>query len=309
MLNEFVIKINNDGNGNDLSLTNIPIEAIDALNIFLVSLKDFASQYKKENVRFAIKDGCIETVMSYPETETDIDKEIEELLDGTSVNNSSIKIFKSIQDKVKQNGLEYSIIHRVNGVEKNITSIFKDKNFSYKRGPKKEFKEEILFIEGTLYDAGGKVTSNIHVESNNEEFTINCTKEQAAKVRVYNKVYVAVLKTSKEGRKPHYKCIDSYLKPEQFEYYEKFYKKIGSDKSLAKYDIIHDAILNILNENEPKIGKALKIMRLYNFNFSDRGVIRTILISLKPFKSDRKISEMYQSLANTLRAGSKNNVI
>ena len=163
----------------------------------------------------------------------------------------------------------------------------------------------MVFIDGTLFNAGGKVSTNIHVETEDEEFTIDCMREQASIVRVYNKVYVAVVKKWKVGVKPHYKCLDNYLTKEKFSHYQSFYNKILNDKSLAKYDTIHNEIVRIIKDGNLSNGEALKIMRLYNYETADRGIIRTILITLKPVLNDNKdLSDMYQSLAKILREGS-----
>jgi hypothetical protein len=309
--NEFIIKINTDRNGNEVSLSNMTIDVVEALNNFLVSLKDLAKLHNNENFKFTLKDGCIEAGIEYPETDVEIDKEIEELLEGKSENNNTIKIFKAIQDKVKLNGLDYTVLHTVKGVKKNVTEVFKSKNFAYKRGPRKEWNEEVVFIEGEIFDAGGKVKANLHIQTTGkEEFKLDCTKEQAGEIRLYNKIFVSAVKKWKDEGKPLYTFIDNYLTQEKFTHYKEFYNKIDSDSTLSKYDVVHNEIVRILNDDTINNGEILKLMRLYNFEFSDRGIIRTILMTLKPvFSDNKKLHNIYNELADTLRAGSKNNII
>ena len=56
MANEFSIKITTDSSGNPVSLDNIPIEAAQALTIFLKSLADVAGLHKdKGGVKISLK--------------------------------------------------------------------------------------------------------------------------------------------------------------------------------------------------------------------------------------------------------------
>jgi hypothetical protein len=288
----------------------MPLDAVEALNIFLTSLKDFAKLHDRSNIRFILKDGCIEAGIEYPETDVDIDKEIEDLLNGSSEDNLKIRLFKSIQDKVKQNGLDYSVTHKVKNINKNVTEVFKSKNFSYKRGPRKEWEEELVFIDGEIFDAGGKKNANIHVSFGNEELKIECTKEQANQVHPYNKFYFSAVKKWKEDVKPQYMLVENYLTEDRFKKYRTFYNSIIEDNTLSKYDFVYNEIIRVINDDGINNGELLKIMRLFNFDFCDRGIIRTILMAIKPKKAEsKKISEMYKALADTLRKNSTNNVI
>jgi len=312
MANEFIIKINKDRNGNDLSLTNMSLEAIEALHVFLTSLKDFAKLQENQNLRFTLRDGCIETAISYPEADEQIGDDINSILDGSSENNDFIRIFKSIQNKVQANGLDYSLTHKMNNVETDVTNIFKTKRFAYRRGPKKTWHQEVIFIDGVLIDNGGKVITNLHVETADAEYTIDSTREESKIVRefLYENVYLVAAKRYHDGEKPHYKFVDYYLSPEKFRQYKDFYQQINSDQTLAKYDKIYDTIMEIIN-GSGSINEVLKVMRLFNFSFTDRGIIRTILMALKPIdKTDnQKLKDLYDSLAKKLRETSTNNMI
>lgn len=313
MANEFIIKINKDKNGNELSLENMPLDAVDAITVFLTSLKDFGSLHNNQDIKFSLKNGCIETAILYPETDEEVGNDINNILDGSSENNEFIRLFKIIQDKVLLDELDCSILHKVNNNPPvDVTEIFRAKKFAYRRQTKKIWRQEIVFIDGLLVDNGGKTITNLHIETGNEEIVIVTTREEAKIVRnfLFDNVYVVAVKRYHVGEKAHYKYIDSYITPELYKYYKDFYSKIHSDETLKKYDIIYDTIVEILN-SERSIGEVLKIMRLFNFNFCDRGIIRTILMALKPIdkSNNQKLREMYESLSQKLRETSTNNII
>lgn len=313
MDNEFIIKINRDSQGNQLSLSNITIEAADALKIFIESLSDFAKlQSQQSDLRLSLKDGCIESCLAYPSLGTDIESEIDDVIEGKSHSNDNIKILKIIQDKIKLNGLDYTVIHKKGNTSIDLTAKFKAKNFALKRAQRREFDEKVEFIEGRLFETGGKVRTNIHLESFGEEYKVECTQQQAIELnrRLYSEVYLAVLKRNKKDQKPVYSLLDSYLNPHIYFEFKELYLSAENEKSLVRYDIVHNWIVKAIEAEDSKSGNILKLLRLYNYSQSDRGMLRTILMTLKPVSTlNGSLLVMYKSLADILRSGSTNNRI
>lgn len=312
MSNEFIIKINRDSQGNELSLENIPIEAAESLKIFIDSLTQFAKMHGNgSDIKLSLKNGCVENALIYPESETSIADEIEEIIEGKADNNDSIKLLKAIQDRVKANGLDYSVIHKMNNETINLTEKFKAKNFPYNRGLRKEHKEKVLFIVGYLYEAGGDKTTNIHLRIDDEKIKVECTENQAKKLnqRLYDDVFLAVIKKWKSGSKPSYTLLDSYITQNRFEEYRDFYQCIISDNTLERFDVLHDKLVEVYSGSD-NIGDLVKFINVFNYSQCDRGVLRTILMALKPIKArDTRIEELYILLAEKLRKGSTNNII
>ncbi len=312
MPNEFIIKINKDSQGNELSLENMPIEAAESLKIFIESLTEFAKMHGHgSDVKLSLKNGCVENALIYPESDTCIADEIIEIIEGKADNNESIKLLKAIQDRVKANGLDYSVLHKMNQKTINLTEKFKSKNFPYNRGAKKEHKERVIFIVGYLYEAGGDKTTNIHLRVDNEKIKVECTEDQAKKLnqQLYDDVYLAVLKKWKTGSKPTHTLLDSYISQIRFDEYQNFHESITTDKTLERFDLLHDKLIDVYTNAENN-RELLKLLRIFNYTQCDRGVLRTILMALKPIKAiDAKIEEMYLQLAEKLRKGSTNNFI
>ena len=86
MANEFIIKINKDSKGNNVSLTNMPVEAADALNAFINSLSKFVKSQNDSDFKISLQDGCIATSLVYSNNEINVDNEIDDVIDGKSSN-------------------------------------------------------------------------------------------------------------------------------------------------------------------------------------------------------------------------------
>ena len=80
-------------------------------------------------------------------------------------------------------------------------------------------------------------------------------------------------------------------------------------KELIKYDIIHNNIVELINTNRDN--ELLNLMEIYNHTDSNRGMLRTILMALKPIikSQNNKIQESYKNLGDILRKGSTHGII
>jgi hypothetical protein len=309
--NEFIIKINKDKNGQEVSLDNISIDAADALNVFISSLTEFAKSEKNlTDINISLKSGCIETTLNYPSTRNDVNQDIQNVFEGNSVEVEKVKIFKKIQDKIKANGLDYSVLHKIENHTYNVTDVFKSKSFKVKKNKPIDWFYDIIFVEGQLNDIGGKIKTNAHIEDfSGFNYTIDCTKDEAKKFKsIFEDVFVCILRKYKPNVKVQYELIDIYLNKEKFIEYKNLYEIVNKNKSLERFDIIHDKIESILNDDISN-GELLKLMRLYNNPQSDRGILRTILMALKRVEKSDEVLMMYNKLAEILRVSSDNNAI
>ena len=229
MQNEFIIKINKDRNGKAVSLDSISIGAADALNVFISSLSDFAKTEKDiSDFRISLKDGCIETSLSYPSTKTEVDTSIQDIYEGNSSEEYKVKIFKNIQDKIKANGLDYSILYRNNDCVKDLTSIFKANKFTAKKLPEIPWFYDVIFVEGELFDLGGKVKINAHIAAKNDfPYLIDCNKEQAKRFgSLYENTFVSILRKYRPHSKAQHELIDVYLEKDKFDEYKNLYETV-----------------------------------------------------------------------------------
>ncbi|WP_284461271.1 hypothetical protein [Chryseobacterium sp.] len=309
MSNELKIKIITDSQGNDLELSNITIEAADALKVFIDSMVDFAKTYSDtSNVKLRLDNGSIETSLVYPDEE-EISNDIDDILSFQSSNQKRVEIFRTIQDKIQANGLTYQLfIEKENEPVKDVTQIFKGRKF---RKTRQTFDRSysIEFIEGELYESGGKSTVNIHIHNQelDKEYKIECSKAQAKKLneRLYSKVYLSVIKIIKTESEIEYRYIDSYLREDTYLFYKSMHEQLITEDSIEKYDLIYNHIVGLINNDEISNEEIIKIMRLYDNKFSEKGIIRTILMTLKPIISrEAGLLPQYEDLVKTFRSRS-----
>lgn len=314
MENELKIKILSNSTGEKVSLDNITIDAADALKIFIESLSDFAKSYQNNSdIRLSMKDGSIETVLSFPAEKTEISEDITNIISGNSYDVHKIKLLKNIQDKIKLNGLDYTVFMKENNVERDLTKDFKSKGFPLKRGKKIPLKFEITFLTGEVYEIGGKFKPNIHINVENKDYKIDCEKEQANKIGgVYSKVSLSALKKWRTEDKMEYILIENYSKKEDYEYFKDLHNQFKSKDALEKYDLLYDKVVEIFESENIPTNNLIKLLRLYNNEYTDkdRGILRTLLTSIKPLlKEDEKLYYHYSEVAKRFKHGSNSNII
>ncbi|MCS4300685.1 hypothetical protein [Chryseobacterium sp. BIGb0232] len=308
MSNELKIKIIRDSQGNDLDLSNITIEAADALKVFIDSMVDFAKTYENTSeIKLMLDNGCIETSLIYPDEQ--VSRDIDNILSLQVSEPKKVDAFKRIQEKIIMNGLEYGVyIKKEEESYRDITQIFKEKKF---RKSKQKFdrKFSIEFIEGELFEVGGRVNANVHIENKTlgKQFKVECERPEAKNLndRLYSKVFLSVRKIAKTETDIEYRYIDSYLREENYHYYKNLHERITMDDSLEKYGLIYKHIVDIINDDETLNEEIIKILRLYNNHFTKKGVIRTILMTLKPI-INREVGLLphYEDLVKTFRSRS-----
>ncbi|MCI3937071.1 hypothetical protein MQX03_07655 [Chryseobacterium aahli] len=310
MENELKIKILSNSNGEKVSLDNITIDAADALKVFIESLSDFAKSYNyNSDVKLSIKNGSIETVLIYPSDKTEISEDINEIVAGKSFETHRTKLFKNIQDKIKLNGLEYSVLLKENDIETDLTKNFKDKNFPIRRGKKVQLKFEIIFLNGEIFEAGGKSKTNVHITVGDKDYKIDCTKPQATAMgSVYSRVNLSVLKKWRTESSIEYILIENYLIEKDYNYFKNLHEEFKKKNTLEKYDYLHDKVVEIFENKDLHTNNLIKLLRLYNNQYTDkdRGIVRTLLMSIKPLLKDNdEISYYYNEVAKRFRYGSK----
>lgn len=312
MANELKIRIKRDSKGNELSLGSITIEAVESLKTFLDSFIALAKLYDNpEEFRVSLTEGSVESNFIAPADRKEFSQDIKGIIDGNLEDVEKIKAFRSIQNKIKLNGLEYEVYWKINNKTNNLTHVFKGSSFPFKRN-KLESKSEIVFVSGELFDAGGKTVSNIHMQLGSEEVTIGCSREEVLKINkfMYKTIFISAVKTLKENHKPCYKLVDCYVNLKQQLEVEEFYNSILGDESLNKHDIIYNKLIESL-ENEDVVCIE-NVMRIFDNSFTERGIIRTILMTMKPYINNKELGHLrgyFESLSKTLRIGSLNNRI
>ncbi|TCC97487.1 hypothetical protein EZ449_21960 [Pedobacter frigidisoli] len=312
MSNELKIRIIQDSKGNKLRLNAITIEAVESLKIFLESFTTLANLYDNpSDFKVSLTKGSIESNLIPPTNNRQFNQDIKDIVNGKLGDKDKIKAFRTIQDRIKQNGLSYQVFWKINNKTNDLTNVFKGVNFRYKRN-RLDTEFETVFLKGKLFDAGGKTISNIHIEQFDEEFKIECSKDKVIQINqfIYNTVYISAIKSTKVNQRPTYTLIDYYHNQKEQSECEKFHKLILKTHGLEKFDIVHDKLIELL-END-NIQFISYLMNIFNNIHTERGIIRTILMTIKPFIKTQKLAMLnigYESLSTTLRKESLNNRI
>lgn len=309
MSNELKIKIIKDSQGNDLDLSNITIEAADALKVFIDSMVDFAKTYENTSeIKLMLDNGCIETSLVYSDEQ--VSQDIDNILALQISDPKKVDAFKRIQEKIIMNGLEYGVfIKKQEETYRDITQIFKEKKF---RKSKQKFdrKYSIEFIEGELFEVGGRAKVNVHIENKElgKEYKVECERLDAKKLndRLYSKAFLSVLKIAKTEADIEYRYIDSYLREESYHFYRELNEQLTEQDSIEKYDLIYNYIVDIINNENSPNEEIIKIIRLYDNHFSEKGILRTILMTLKPIISKEVgLLPYYENMVKTFRLRSQ----
>ncbi len=195
-------------------------------------------------------------------------------------------------------------------INRDVTNIFRERTFTYRSGPRVEWSQELEFLTGRLYNVGGKVNSNFHLEREEETVKVKCTQEEAKRVNqyLYGDIFIVARKRWKPSVEPEYTFVDCYGDQSAYRNHQEFYERIKANDSLERYDLIYDRVAEILKDESKAYSEIVPLCRLFNFEFSDRGALRTILMAIKPVKDrDPQLLEWYQKMATTLRKGSTHN--
>lgn len=82
------------------------------------------------------------------------------------------------------------------------------------------------------------------------------------------------------------------------------------DKTLDNFDFLHNKVADIVNNNNTGNNELIELLKSYDNKYSDRGTLRTLLMSIKPIlKDNEELKYYYNKLADRLRTGSNSKKI
>jgi hypothetical protein len=306
-MSKLIFTILRDSKGNNLSLDNINLEGSEALEIFISNLNRYIklkTNQDNTDIKISLTPGSINTELVYDDARTDVENDIKSVLEGTAQSNELINIFKTIQDKIKANGLHYRVesYNNSSNEREDITDIFKGKAFKrYRAQYDKKYK--VSFVKGDMYNIGGLNNANLHINSNNEVYKIECSKEQAKLIQnnLYSRVFLSVIETYKNNIKDKSDLIDFYSDENTYLEYSTFYNDVLNN-GIDGHDTIYFKLKEFIKDDNFK--GVNKIINLFNVYEIDRGFVRTILSTLKPYKENPLISAKFEKMAYNLKSSS-----
>ena len=273
-----------------------------ALATFLMSLTQLAESYSDAQLTISVLDGSVVAGMT---TNDEIKGEILDIVDNRSQDNSRIGIIKEIQDRIKENGLTYSVYFakEVKQPVLDLTKSFKGRNFSLRRPRRGEWDEQVVFIKGNVHLAGGTST-NLHIKTENDEkYTVWCSRDEATNLTkngVYGDICISALRKCREGDSDRYDFIDSYFSDESYHEYLSLYNITSKGQGLGKFELLHNKIKTHYNKQE--LLRIIKVMKLFNHVQANRGLVRSILMSVSPIKdAHEEVRNLYDSMVTILK--------
>ncbi|HFI4796499.1 TPA: hypothetical protein ACGQK4_002218 [Elizabethkingia anophelis] len=82
------------------------------------------------------------------------------------------------------------------------------------------------------------------------------------------------------------------------------------DKLLDAFDLLFENVFNIVNNDKVYYNDLIELIKSYDNDQSDRGTLRTLLMSIKPIlKDNEELKYYYNKLADRLREGSNSKKI
>lgn len=328
MPNELSIKITREKDGTPASLNDMSLDAAKSVKVFIESFTEYAKVRSKDSHIKLIDNGdSIDNILTLPESiivenstlndspsedsNSAIESSASEILsvvNSESESDDLVKVFNLIRKRISENGLSYEVNLKYQNENVNLTEKFKSKNkrFATKQQEDLPMQEEVLFVKGEIYESGGKTVTNIHIKpESGKDISILCSKDQARKFskRLYTNVFVSAVRQWKSPKDATMRLLDIYQDEEQFKRFEELYTNYTHTDSSERFDNLRKDLIENLTKYGVASPRILRIMRLYNHELSDRGIIRTILLVLKPLRHEEAVKDLYHDLALVLKNG------
>ncbi|TVZ47976.1 hypothetical protein [Olleya sp. Hel_I_94] len=295
------IKIIEDQQGAHIDLDNLSVDASKSLQIILESFTRIAQEENNEDFSISIKKGSACIALSAPETKLHIvHKKVIDVLEYNSSNETYVESLKAIQQRVGFKDFKFEIIYsdsQNNEIVDLLPGFKQNRKFSRKkRIARKNQPLKIKFIQGKLYEIGGK-RPNIHIQQGLESHKIKCTELQAKKVKglLYNEdVMFSAWETIGADKKTVLTYCDNYVNKDLFDELESFMVLNLNQNGTKPIKDLH----NILVENIKiaDFGKVKKIIKLFKTELTDVNRLRAILLCTKPFKDRDDLNELLISV-------------
>ncbi|MDV3674483.1 hypothetical protein CMU30_13960 [Elizabethkingia anophelis] len=77
---------------------------------------------------------------------------------------------------------------------------------------------------------------------------------------------------------------------------------MNKDKLLDAFDLLFEKVFNIVNKDKVYYNDLIELMKSYDNESTDRGTLRTLLMSIKPLlKNNEELKCHYNKLSDRLR--------
>jgi hypothetical protein len=290
--NKLEFKINTDVDGSRIDLDNMSVNAAKSLIVILESLTKIIDETLNDrDVKIQIIKGSAKVIAEASDEYIELlETDFNNVIEHNCVNPEIVSNWRKIQSLLIENGLGYEVNFHKKGVATPVyKKITESKQFRTKP-VRVDSKVNIAFLKGKLIANGGK-TPNMHITGNEDEkYVINCNEVQAKNISpfLYSNVFISALcKTTSEENK--YLFCDLYTNEEIFNEYKNYIEKNNNLNTEEELISIHYKMKEFIGK-EDDFGSLRKLMRLYNYEFYDISILKTVLVITKGFKNNPRIS-------------------
>lgn len=304
MTNKIELKIKKDSDNVNVHLNEMSINAAKSFLVLLESLtKIIELTPNNSDAKIQIIEGSACVVASGEDTVISIKNELLSIINHESQNTEIVKEWRSIQNLIKANGLEYEINY-YDGASNSNTSLisdFKNNRAFYAKSNRKTYSYQIKFITGNLIEAGGK-KPNIHID---ELSPIECSRDNAiaAKDFLYNNIRVSVWQRIYENGEEKLELCDVYNDNNLFLEFKELVDQINNSNTIEKLTHIHSKIKNLLIEG--RFSDLRRFLLLWCHNSTDAQTLKIILVITKQFKNHELLAPYIQRIKELYTTASK----
>lgn len=197
---------------------------------------------------------------------------------------------------------DFEIVYKSNSAKKSLKPLFVKKFKTVRKRSASENNFNVQFFEGYLEENGGK-KPNFHIISNQEAFTIQCTKEEAIKVNpfLYKTFHISAWAKSK-NEKMEYEFCDIYAGNAEKYYHDfkTFFKDLAGKTGTEPFHMISGMLEKLYNQKD--FNGAKKFIRIFLNQYSTPNYLRTILLISKGLKNNHDLSEILIDVENLLES-------
>lgn len=291
--------------GEPVSLKTLSPEALESFLAVTSALKSLACNLCDNNkLRFTIFEGSAGCAVDAPPEEMKkVYSNVNDAMNGRCEDKYIAADLRKIQEQISRNSYAYSFkyIANKNSQIELHHKLSNSKRINVKRKTK-QYTYKLKIIKGFLNQIGGK-DPNYHFDyGHGEKLTINCSIEEATKVKQYLYKDVSSLIVCKEwaseGKKDEYyhKCIINESDVSKIRGFLINYYKGTS--IIDRLNTLHDFIDDTL-KTENFIYILSCLVKGFNYKKLHLSELKTILIRTKAYKDNSEIKESRLLLLET----------
>lgn len=317
--NQFLFKIELDSEGNSIELDNMTLDATTAFLKIAGSIIKLLDEYKQndteDNIRVNIYKSSSALAASFT---PDIYHQFYN--DFSNVSNHQLddpfkcKKFRILQDNISEQNFRMSAYFIEEESRENVIHIFKGAKFKYVK-TNTPIQSNINLFEKVYLNKIGGDTTYVELIFNKETDEVKKTDIRVKDIDLalglrgclYQNVYLLIAANNRYK----FEIMDMYKDQSELASYNDWFNYVQSLYGIDRYKAFLDKIrqeLGRVDSLQDKKDLLYKHCILFMHKKIESGMFRTILMTLKPFKNDYKIEEMFNEFITLYKKSTKRSI-